>query len=139
MKYLKYFSLFESIYEFNDDLENSDLQSDIKYILVELSDIGFNIKIWDERHNNDGSEMYIEISHISDLDLLENVLKRADEFCNQEGFDLIIKEQLNKGREQIVSIDDTISNLKSQLYRNTQSEHMRLHPDTSVTLYIKRK
>lgn len=139
MKYLKYFSLFESIYEFNDDLENSDLQSDIKYILVELSDIGFNIKIWDERHNNDGSEMYIEISHISDLDLLEDVLKRVDEFCNQEGFDLIIKEQLNKVREKIVNIDDTISNLKSQLYRNTQSEHMRLHPDTSVTLYIKRK
>jgi hypothetical protein len=139
MKHLKYFSLFESIYEFNDNLENSDLQSDIKYILVELSDIGFNIKIWDERHNNDGSEMYIEISHISDLDVLEDVLKRVDEFCNQEGFDLIIKEQLNKGREKIVNIDDTISNLKSQLYRNTQSEHMRLHPDTSVTLYINRK
>jgi hypothetical protein len=88
--------------------------------------------------------MYIEISRISDLDLLENVLKRADRFCNQEGFDLIIKEQFfstlagNKGREQ-VSIDDTISKLRSQLYRNTQSEHMRLHPDTSVNLYIKRK
>ena len=147
MKHLKSFSLFESIYEFNDDdLENSDLQEDIKYILIELSDNDFNIKIWDHRYKNDGSEMHIKISRINDLDLLENVLKRADNFCNQEGFDLIIKEWLNRGRgsvgpskvEKIVSIDDTISKLRSKLYRNNQ-EPLHLHPDECINIYIKKK
>jgi len=43
MKYLKSYKLFESL-DFND-LEESDISSDVKYILMDAKDLGYTIDV----------------------------------------------------------------------------------------------